>query len=45
MEDLSMEEVFNFLQLSELAFLTPPFLGGSSTEVCEISPHNGNFLY
>jgi hypothetical protein len=39
MEDLSMEEVFNFLQLSELAFLTPPFLGGFSAEVCEISPH------
>jgi hypothetical protein len=28
----------------QLAFLTPPFLGGFSAEVCEISPHNGDFL-
>jgi aspartate carbamoyltransferase catalytic subunit len=27
----------------QLAFLTPPFLGGISAEVCEISPHNSNF--
>jgi hypothetical protein len=39
MEDLSVEEVFNFLQLSELAFLTPPFLGGFSADVCEILVH------
>ena len=28
----------------QLAFLTPPFLGDISTEVCEISPHNSEFL-
>jgi hypothetical protein len=28
----------------QLAFLTPPFLGGISAEVCEISPHNSDFL-
>jgi hypothetical protein len=28
----------------KLAFLTPPFLGGISAEVCEISPHNSDFL-
>ena len=27
----------------QLAFLTPPFLGGISAEVCEISPHNSDF--
>jgi hypothetical protein len=27
----------------QLAFLTPPFLGGFSAEVCKISPHNSNF--
>jgi hypothetical protein len=27
-----------------LAFLTPPFLGGISVEVCKISPHNSDFL-
>jgi hypothetical protein len=27
-----------------LAFLTPPFLGGISAEVCAISPHNSDFL-
>ena len=26
------------------AILTPPFLGGFSAEVCEISPHNSDFL-
>jgi hypothetical protein len=29
---------------TQLAFLTPPFLGGISAEVCEISPHNSDFL-
>jgi hypothetical protein len=29
---------------SQLAFLTSPFLGGFSAEVCEISPHNSDFL-
>ena len=29
---------------SQLAFLTPPFLGGISAEVCETSPHNSDFL-
>ena len=33
-----------YMFLSELAFLTPPFLGGISAEVCEISPHNSDFL-
>jgi hypothetical protein len=28
----------------ELAFLTPPLLGGISAEVREISPHNSDFL-
>jgi hypothetical protein len=28
----------------QLAFLTPPFLGGFSGEVCEISPQNSDFL-
>jgi hypothetical protein len=28
----------------QLAFLTPPFLGGISAEVCEISQHNSDFL-
>jgi hypothetical protein len=29
---------------SQLAFLTLPFLGGISAEVCEISSHNKDFL-
>jgi hypothetical protein len=29
---------------SQLAFLTPPFLGGISAEVSEISGHNSDFL-
>jgi hypothetical protein len=39
--------VANFCQQAEqgkLAFLTPPFLGGFSAEVGEISPHNSNVL-
>ena len=28
----------------QLAFLMPPFLGGISAEVWEISPHNSDFL-
>ena len=33
------------LHNSQLAFLTPPFLGGISAELCEISPaHNSDFL-
>jgi hypothetical protein len=33
-------------RMNQLAFLTPPFLGGISAEVCEISesPHNSDFL-
>jgi hypothetical protein len=30
--------------IGQLAFLTPPFLGGFSVEVCEVSPHNGDIL-
>jgi hypothetical protein len=30
--------------LCQLAFLTPPFLGGFLAKVCEISPHNSDFL-
>jgi hypothetical protein len=37
--------IFSLLDVLELAFLTPPFLGGFSAEVCEISPHNSDFLY
>ena len=36
---------FNIIKKgNQLAFLTPPFLGGISAEVCEISPHNSDFL-
>jgi predicted Abi (CAAX) family protease len=31
-------------KFAKLAFLTPPFLGGISAEVCAISPHNSDFL-
>jgi hypothetical protein len=31
-------------RLKQLAFLTPPFLGSFLAEVCEISPHNSDFL-
>ena len=30
--------------LFQLVFLTAPFLGGFSAEVCEISAHNSDFL-
>jgi hypothetical protein len=32
-------------ETNQLAFVTPPFLGGISAEDCEISPHNSDFLY
>jgi hypothetical protein len=32
-------------EVNQLAFLTPPFLGSISAEVCEINPHNSDFLY
>jgi hypothetical protein len=31
-------------KIGDLAFLTPPFLGGISAEVYAISPHNSDFL-
>jgi hypothetical protein len=37
--------VFSYNEgIVQLAFLTPPFLGGIWAEVCEISPHNSDFL-
>jgi hypothetical protein len=38
--------IFSFAQMinNQLAFLTPPFLGGFSAEVCEISPHYSDFF-
>jgi hypothetical protein len=44
----SIQAVFSFynnFRRVQLAFLTPPFLGGISAEVCEIRPHNSDFLY
>jgi hypothetical protein len=32
------------LRRGQLDFLTPPVLGGISAQVCEISPHNSDFL-
>ena len=40
-----MKTTRNALNIAgNLAFFTPPFLGGFSGEVCEISPHNSDFL-
>jgi hypothetical protein len=33
------------LPKNRLTLLTPPFLGGFSAKVCEISSHNSDFLY
>ena len=38
------QDQFFSVAVLQLAFLTPPFLGGFSAEVCEISPHNSDFL-
>jgi hypothetical protein len=35
---------FGISYSAQLAFLTPPFLGGFSAEVCEVSPHNSDYL-
>jgi hypothetical protein len=48
MKDTRMPNYFArniiYKNFNQLAFLTPPFLGGISAEVCEISPHNSDFL-
>jgi hypothetical protein len=48
MKDTRMPNYFAsniiYKNFNQLAFLTPLFLGGISAEVCEISPHNSDFL-
>jgi hypothetical protein len=39
-----LDQNFSYKGKGPLAFLTPPFLGGISAQVCEISPHNSDFL-
>jgi hypothetical protein len=36
-------KICNIISATQLAFLTPPFLGGIPAEVCEISPHISDF--